>query len=649
MKLYYTNHKNMSTKIYLQQQNVNEYSKLRYEHFTQAQIVPEILRSDLSELCLHVKAIENSLSECTSTFNDEDDNDSYMIVPSIEEVIMSTPTPPERHAIKRSIEHLKMLGAIDKEGEGLTMLGKLLVRLPLSPGMGRMVLLSVLFKCLDPILTVVSCMSGKPPFVPEYDSRYSVEEVKLKYSHGERCDWFYLVNLWREFGLMKEKVKNAREMGIERLEEDELEEVEELELPVALSEEIDLQHQQQQQQSMEQSIDSNDDDLNDGDMDNGHKEEMEFVDLSRVEKDDSFLYRDPDVQIWLHKNKILSSPMRTIEKTKKQILSILISVGLVTLSSPSSPEETKDEKKEPKYNPLGGDKYNTHSANFPLIRSLIAAGIQPNLAQKTGRGRFRTADMRDLNIHVRSLNHQCHEGLFLKLEAQTFTVDEGSSSAQLFPHVNNPFRNESGIGSIFAFFEKWQSGYSSNSEKSNRAAAQLRDTTRLQPLEAFVFGEATYERIEIQHIDSQGDTSIEPMTVAKVDSWLEFRNIEPLRDVDMLCIADWKSWLEKWVEYYFENWRRWMIVQKRMRQQQRLSNSNNNSSVNGNGHGHGHGNKHFLPLPLKQADQEIVKNFKVGAIVVDSVAKVLKSGYGPTDTQLGKEIMLVCYLYLWPC
>ena len=59
---------------------------------------------------------------------------------------------------------LRRLRALDPD-EHLTPLGFHLARLPMDPQTGKMLIMAALFSCLDPVLTVASCLSFKEPFV----------------------------------------------------------------------------------------------------------------------------------------------------------------------------------------------------------------------------------------------------------------------------------------------------------------------------------------------------------------------------------------------------------------------------------------------------------------------------------------------------
>lgn len=61
--------------------------------------------------------------------------------------------------------------------EGLTELGHHLLDLPIDPRLGKMVLYSVILKCLDPILTITCALAHKDPC--EFHSPFIVQTTKL--------------------------------------------------------------------------------------------------------------------------------------------------------------------------------------------------------------------------------------------------------------------------------------------------------------------------------------------------------------------------------------------------------------------------------------------------------------------------------------
>lgn len=102
---------------------------------------PEILRVPLQELCLHTKMLAPSNME---------------IVNFISKALQ----PPSTMAIQKAIQSLKSLGALD-ESENLTYLGRHLTQISVEPHLGKMLIYACILKCLDPVLTIVSCLNQK--------------------------------------------------------------------------------------------------------------------------------------------------------------------------------------------------------------------------------------------------------------------------------------------------------------------------------------------------------------------------------------------------------------------------------------------------------------------------------------------------------
>lgn len=78
----------------------------------------------------------------------------------IAEFISLAIQPPSSVAVQKAISSLKNLDAL-YENENLTRLGQCLVQISLEPYLGKILLYSVLFKCVDPVLTLVASLSQK--------------------------------------------------------------------------------------------------------------------------------------------------------------------------------------------------------------------------------------------------------------------------------------------------------------------------------------------------------------------------------------------------------------------------------------------------------------------------------------------------------
>ncbi|XP_071964049.1 3'-5' RNA helicase YTHDC2-like [Antedon mediterranea] len=144
-------------------------SRVRFKSLQEFQ-TPELLRVPLHELCLHSK----------------------MLAPvntPIADFLSKAPEPPNFLTIKNSIQLLKDVDAMDN-WEDLTELGHHLADLPIEPTLGKMVLYSIVFKCLDPILTIVCSLAYRDPFILPMDpsNKRAAQNVRKKYAANTFSD-----------------------------------------------------------------------------------------------------------------------------------------------------------------------------------------------------------------------------------------------------------------------------------------------------------------------------------------------------------------------------------------------------------------------------------------------------------------------------
>ena len=81
--------------------------------------------------------------------------------------------------------------------ESMTPLGKVLSELPVEPAFGRMILLGVIFRCLDPILIFAASTTTRELFVNPLDAKREAEEARIKFSQGSNSDHLASVNAFR--------------------------------------------------------------------------------------------------------------------------------------------------------------------------------------------------------------------------------------------------------------------------------------------------------------------------------------------------------------------------------------------------------------------------------------------------------------------
>ena len=156
------------------------FSKERYDALA-SYGVPEMVRSDLAEVCLAVKAqssetpIENFLSEA--------------------------PEPPENPAVKAAIQELKDLDALTDD-EQMTSLGRVLASLPVHPSLGKQILLGILFRCLEPMLIVASASDDRPLISDPSRPARTLLSFKRQFAAGSRSDQVALINAYQEVNAM---------------------------------------------------------------------------------------------------------------------------------------------------------------------------------------------------------------------------------------------------------------------------------------------------------------------------------------------------------------------------------------------------------------------------------------------------------------
>ncbi|XP_038690760.1 DExH-box ATP-dependent RNA helicase DExH3 isoform X2 [Tripterygium wilfordii] len=149
------------------------YPKCVYEAFAEYQL-PELLRTPLNSLCLQIKSLQ---------------------VGSIGEFLSAALQPPEPLAVQNAIDFLKMIGALD-ERENLTNLGKYLSMLPVDPKLGKMLVMGAIFRCFDPVLTVVSGLSVRDPFLLPQDKKDLAGTAKSRFSAKDYSDHMALVRAY---------------------------------------------------------------------------------------------------------------------------------------------------------------------------------------------------------------------------------------------------------------------------------------------------------------------------------------------------------------------------------------------------------------------------------------------------------------------
>ncbi|XP_053673534.1 3'-5' RNA helicase YTHDC2-like [Anopheles nili] len=118
---------------------------------------------------------------------------------SIEQFFDSALTSPPVRELERTIELLSRVGAIERSLKVPTNLGFLLANLDIGIHLGKALLYATLFKCLDPVATIVAALKVGNPFVDPVDEKSAQEILRMKHCLHNRTysDWLVLLRLYQ--------------------------------------------------------------------------------------------------------------------------------------------------------------------------------------------------------------------------------------------------------------------------------------------------------------------------------------------------------------------------------------------------------------------------------------------------------------------
>ncbi|XP_031127916.1 DExH-box ATP-dependent RNA helicase DExH1 isoform X1 [Ipomoea triloba] len=162
------------------------YPKLLHDAMLEYQL-PEILRTPLQELCLHIKSLQ--LGAISSFLN-------------------KALQPPDPLSVQNAIELLRTIGALD-DAEELTPLGRHLCTLPLDPNIGKMLLMGSFFRCLNPALTIAAALAYRDPFVLPINRKEEADAAKRSFAGDSCSDHIALLKAYEGW-------KDAKRQGQER-------------------------------------------------------------------------------------------------------------------------------------------------------------------------------------------------------------------------------------------------------------------------------------------------------------------------------------------------------------------------------------------------------------------------------------------------
>ncbi|CAN8101731.1 unnamed protein product [Discula destructiva] len=142
------------------------YSRMRRESLP-ASGTPEIMRSDLQSTCLAVKC----------KFKDV----------NVPDFLASAIDPPTTESVADAMRFLVDTGAFTTDHD-LTPLGRLLSYLPIHPSLGKMIVMGIVFKCLDPIIIAGAAIEQQDLWILRGDNSTQVVESKVHFARGSQSD-----------------------------------------------------------------------------------------------------------------------------------------------------------------------------------------------------------------------------------------------------------------------------------------------------------------------------------------------------------------------------------------------------------------------------------------------------------------------------
>lgn len=160
-------------------QNGNYYALFSKERYNSMRAIglPEMLRADLQEICLDIKA--------------------QAFKSPIRDFLAEAIEPPSPKAVDASVMNLQALEALT-DTEQITPLGRLLASLPIHPSLGKMIILGVIFRCLDPMLVLGAAAAERSLYVNPLHARSEAQAAKMSFVRGSGSDHVGLINTVRE-------------------------------------------------------------------------------------------------------------------------------------------------------------------------------------------------------------------------------------------------------------------------------------------------------------------------------------------------------------------------------------------------------------------------------------------------------------------
>jgi len=154
------------------------FTKYRHDNLMAEQQTPEMLRLSLQDLVMRVKICK---------------------LGDIEATLAQALDPPSSRNIRRAIDALVEVDALTPSEE-LTPLGRQIAKLPLDAHLGKLVLLSTTFGCVDVAITIAAILSSKSPFLTPFGAKQRADIARLAFKKGDSdlLTTYNAYKAWRE-------------------------------------------------------------------------------------------------------------------------------------------------------------------------------------------------------------------------------------------------------------------------------------------------------------------------------------------------------------------------------------------------------------------------------------------------------------------
>jgi pre-mRNA-splicing factor ATP-dependent RNA helicase DHX15/PRP43 len=152
------------------------YTEAAFHKELQENTYPEILRSNLSSVVLHLKKL------------------------GIDDLVhFDFMDPPAPETLMRALELLNYLGALNDDGE-LTPVGSHMSEFPLDPQLAKLLIASPKYNCSNEILSIVAMLSVPRVFLRPPEARKAADEAKDRFSHadGDHLTLLNVFHAWKQ-------------------------------------------------------------------------------------------------------------------------------------------------------------------------------------------------------------------------------------------------------------------------------------------------------------------------------------------------------------------------------------------------------------------------------------------------------------------